>query len=751
MKTVKTKSVRRKKLLPFTILLLATLGVGPVRAWAQSARRPVTVANSIGMTAIGTALSAYEDATPTQFSPDGRSFTVITRKGDVKTNTNEYSLLLFRTSDQSEPASPEVIATFASSSNRPGITNVRWLRDNQTILFLGARHDDKQQIYSLNVRTRKFRQITRHDTDILTFDATENLSVIASLARPPSTGFFDETAKQRGLLVSNQILADLMIGHPTETDVGVGYPMQLFVQRKGEREKRVILQGALQNDLVLPECDLVVSPDGRFALAKTLLRLPEPWRKFNIPDIENREEWVFRYVLIDTTTGSSGLLLDAPSLNYRTNATWSGPRSVILTGTYLPLRADQNAEQTIRESRVFAAEVQVDTGHVNKISEGDFNLLQWDSSTNTVFLAPHSDAADPRDAVPKQVVAYSKIGNSWQKVDPDQAKVRLAPPLDVVQEQDMNTPPRLVAVNQKTHERRVLLDLNPQFANLKFGRVEDISWAGTDGNRAKGGVYFPVDYVPGKRYPLVIQSHGWDATKFWIDGESTAGYAAQALAGRGFVVAQTADGGSEDETTPREGPRQTAMFEGLIDYLDGRGLIDRARVGILGWSRTGYHVRYALTFSKYPFAAAVIADGLDASYVQYMSWLNFGVKGGDLYERINGGVPQGAAIQSWFSHATGFNLDRVHTPTRLLAFRSDSILNNWEWFAGLRRLGTPVELIWIPDAEHMPVKPRERLTAQEGDVDWFCFWLKGEEDHDRDKAEQYVRWRAMRNQRQPRR
>jgi dipeptidyl aminopeptidase/acylaminoacyl peptidase len=742
------KSVHLRNFHPFTILLFTAVMVEPVIAWSQAVGRPVTVADSIGMTAIGTALSAYEDAAPVQFSPNGQFFTVITRKGDVRTNTNEYSLLLFRSSDQSEPVHPNVIATFASSSNRPGITNVRWLRDSQTILFLGARHDEKQQIYSLNVRTRKLRLITRHDTDILTFDATEDLSVIAYLARPPAKEFFNETAKQRGLLVSNQILADLMIGHPTETDVGVGYPMQLFAQRKGKSEKRVVLQGVLQNDLALPECDLVMSPDGRFALAKTLLRLPEPWKKFNIPDIENREEWVFRYVLIDTNTGSSRLLLDAPSLNYRTNAAWSGPRSVILTGTYLPLKADENAEQKIRQSPVFAAEVQVDTGHVTKISEGDFNLVQWDAGTNTVFLAPHSDAAAARGAEATQVVAYSKIGNSWEKVDPDQIRLKLAPELDVVQEQDMNTPPRLVALNHKTHQRRVLLDLNPQFATLKFGRVEDISWTGSDGNRAKGGLYFPVDYVAGKTYPLVIQSHGWDATKFWIDGESTAGYAAQALAGRGFVVAQTGDVGSEDETTPREGPRQTAMFEGLIDYLNGRGLIDRARVGILGWSRTGYHVRYALTFSKYPFAAAVIADGLDASYFQYISWLNFGVKGVDVYERINGGLPQGAAIQSWVSHATGFNLDRVHTPTRLLAFRSDSILNNWEWFAGLRHLGTPVELIWIPDAEHMPIKPWERITAQQGDVDWFCFWLKDEEDHDPEKAEQYTRWREFRSHRQ---
>jgi hypothetical protein len=29
-------------------------------------------------------------------------------------------------------------------------------------------------------------------------------------------------------------------------------------------------------------------------------------------------------------------------------------------------------------------------------------------------------------------------------------------------------------------------------------------------------------------------------------------------------------------------------------------------------------------------------------------------------------------------------------------------------------------------------------------VDWFCFWLKGEEDPDPDKAEQYKRWRELR-------
>jgi hypothetical protein len=31
-------------------------------------------------------------------------------------------------------------------------------------------------------------------------------------------------------------------------------------------------------------------------------------------------------------------------------------------------------------------------------------------------------------------------------------------------------------------------------------------------------------------------------------------------------------------------------------------------------------------------------------------------------------------------------------------------------------------------------------------VDWYSFWLKGEEDPDSAKAEQYVRWKKMRGQ-----
>src|SRR5882762_5020006 len=66
--------------------------------------------------------------------------------------------------------------------------------------------------------------------------------------------------------------------------------------------------------------------------------------------------------------------------------------------------------------------------------------------------------------------------------------------------------------------------------------------------------------------------------------------------------------------------------------------------------------------------------------------------------------------------------------------------------ATLRYLQKPVDLIIIPDSEHVITNPGERMISQSSTVDWFRFWLKGEEDPDPTKAEQYKRWREFRLQ-----
>jgi hypothetical protein len=182
-----------------------------------------------------------------------------------------------------------------------------------------------------------------------------------------------------------------------------------------------------------------------------------------------------------------------------------------------------------------------------------------------------------------------------------------------------------------------------------------------------------------------------------------------------------------------------AAYEGAIDYLDGRGLINRTRVGIIGFSRTVFYVEYTLTHSQYPIIAATLADGFDGGYVNYVLW------GGRVdYSAVIGGPPVGASLPLWLTNSPGFNLDKVTAAVRIEDYGSVGPLEGWEWFSGLVNLTKPVDFIWLPFAPHLLVKPWERLTSLQGNVDWFAFWLKGEEAGSQTKRRQYDRWRELR-------
>jgi dipeptidyl aminopeptidase/acylaminoacyl peptidase len=192
--------------------------------------------------------------------------------------------------------------------------------------------------------------------------------------------------------------------------------------------------------------------------------------------------------------------------------------------------------------------------------------------------------------------------------------------------------------------------------------------------------------------------------------------------------------------------REVATLEGAVDYLDQTGLIDRDHVGVIGFSRTCLFVKYLLTHSHYYFAAASVQDGIDAGYWQY---LGTGTSFTFIWtsdEDMNGGMPFGEGLKSWIERSPSFSIQNVRTPVRIVAPNPDSLLYEWEWFAALSRLGKPVELVYMQDGEHILQRPWERRIAQQGNVDWFCFWLKSEEDPDPAKAEQYARWRKLREQ-----
>lgn len=262
------------------------------------------------------------------------------------------------------------------------------------------------------------------------------------------------------------------------------------------------------------------------------------------------------------------------------------------------------------------------------------------------------------------------------------------------------------------------------------------------GNEVEGGLYYPSAYVP-----LIIQTHGFVPGQFSMDGKSewSSGFAARPLASKGFFVLQVGhykNVATEEQVqnTPQEAAMELAKYESAIDYLDKKSIIDRERVGIIGFSRTFYYVSSALIHSVYHFAAATLVDGIDASYLQFL------VFGAEDSVWLNGGSPFGKGLKVWMERSPGFNADKITTPIRLVSTGNNaSWLSQWEWFALLQEMRKPVDFICFPDAEHLMVKPWERRVAMQGLVDWFCFWLKDEEDPDPGKRGQYARWRQLRD------
>ena len=192
---------------------------------------------------------------------------------------------------------------------------------------------------------------------------------------------------------------------------------------------------------------------------------------------------------------------------------------------------------------------------------------------------------------------------------------------------------------------------------------------------------------------------------------------------------------------PRRGPADGENLRECNRLLGWTGSDDRARIGIIGFSRTCLYVKYMPPHSDYKIAAASVADGVDGGYLQYIA------NGGSLADesdQLFGAPPFGKGLSVWIKTSPGFLLDKVSAAIRIQAIGPGSLVGEWEWFEGLNRLGRPVELVYMPVGSHILERPNDRMVSQQGDVDWFTFWLKNEEDPDPSKAEQYQRWRELR-------
>ena len=235
-----------------------------------------------------------------------------------------------------------------------------------------------------------------------------------------------------------------------------------------------------------------------------------------------------------------------------------------------------------------------------------------------------------------------------------------------------------------------LTQLNPQLAGVALSHTELVSYLDADGKKLNGVLYYPTNYEPGKKYPLVTEIY-----ESYFDN----GYIEQMdlMAARGYFLLHPSV--SLEIGYPGESWEKGVLS--AINTLIARGMVDDRKLGVFGTSYGGYATNLLITQTD-RFAAAVNISGK----VDIISFLGDSPKIGTRnYNAAEKGQDRiGATLWEaplkYIQHSAVMFADRIHTPLLMLTGKQDWNVpdtNEREMYYALRRLGK--EAVWVQYAD----------------------------------------------------
>ena len=371
----------------------------------------------------------------------------------------------------------------------------------------------------------------------------------------------------------------------------------------------------------------------------------------------------------------------------------------------------------------------------------------WSPDSKQIYYAYESTGVD--DLRPSKLMAVSPTGGEPRKVL-DSPGYRYGFSLDrsgrflTSTYENTTTPPELELVDVSTGKTHLLADVNPEFQNLQLSPAKRIDVSNKYSDHFWGHLVLPLNYEPGKRYPLVLTTYR-DADAFLRGGVPGDEYPIRVFAANGIAVLNF-DFGLFHNSKPGDFETQVlfwasplAGMEAAITQLADMGIVDRSRVAITGLSHGAEMVNYGISHSSLFRASIASGGGWDPIlYDLAPDWVR-----ADMSRAYSLESPDGDSRGRWQRISPALNASRVLTPL-LINAADDEYTFDMQWVTALRELKKPVEMFIYTDELHEKNQPKHRYEIYQRNVDWLNFWLRDKEDPDPAKAEQYKRWRELR-------
>lgn len=327
--------------------------------------------------------------------------------------------------------------------------------------------------------------------------------------------------------------------------------------------------------------------------------------------------------------------------------------------------------------------------------------------------------------------------------------------------QTASQPAHVVAIDRRSARIQRLADVNPEFRNLRLGKVERFEWdtpkfawnepggalAGLYPSRAYGYILYPPDFDPKKKYPVFIDPYV--ASGFNPLG---AEHPLHAYAASGFVVLRTAFpqytrsvGMQQMYSRELSYPHLTMLMESTLRALDvvaKRGFIDERRVGIGGVSHGTFVPLYMM--QKYDRIAAISISSPHWGPLQYY-WNTQKARDALAAYEPRGSDSTRRRPDFWDEIDIAAHVDTIEAPI-LMHLAAHETYALAPLIRNLADAGKPYDAYVFAAETHIKWQAAHLHAITTRNLDWFRFWLQDFEDPNPAKAEQYLRWRKLREQ-----
>ncbi len=255
--------------------------------------------------------------------------------------------------------------------------------------------------------------------------------------------------------------------------------------------------------------------------------------------------------------------------------------------------------------------------------------------------------------------------------------------------------------------------------------VHAVEYSAADGLRIEAFLTLPPGVAPGA-LPLIVLPHGGPAVRDGMDFD----WWSQALADQGYAVLRPNYRGSATTQANLEagygewGRKMQSDLSDGVRFLSKAGLIDPARVCIVGASYGGYAALAGVTLQTDVYRCAVSVAGI-SDPGRMLSWVNSRTLSSNssaqrYWDRFMGAAGPDDPVLARISPIA--HVDAVHVPVLLIHGRDDTVVpyeQSQLMLQAMQKAAKDVKLVKLDDEDHWLSRGATRLQMLQATVSFL--------------------------------